>query len=180
MKHIPQFRKTNHQEQSEIMDSESKNFHEMVGNVRSRLADLEAQMLDAQIEINKLLDLMDDENDIGNTEEPLNETSPTPSFTEVHEESVASSKGDDYHPENTVLQLIKEYMERRIGWQAATWLDSLELMEFTDQEIILCTDSEFRQHIIKSRLGDYIKDAITELFGYDAAIIIILHRDGTR
>lgn len=163
----------------QVVENESKEFHRTADRVSSCLSDIESIIIDTRAGLKKLLDVMDEESDIAGREEQQDRAYSTISVADEREEAVLPSKGDECPTKSSVLQLIREYVLKRIGWQAETWFEGLELTFFSDQKIILCTNTDFKQHIIMCRLGDYIKDAINESYGYDVDLEIILRQDGT-
>ena len=54
----------------------------------------------------------------------------------------------------------------------STWFDDAQVIELTDDHLIVHTSSEFRQDVIVRRFKDQIQDALQELFQSDAKVLI--------
>lgn len=67
------------------------------------------------------------------------------------------------------------YMENLLSADViSTWFDDAEVVELTEQRLVLCTPSEFRKDIIENRCAIYIKDAMKELFQMDIELKVLL------
>ena len=55
----------------------------------------------------------------------------------------------------------------------STWFDDTELLELTDQKLVLFSPSTFRKDMIVSRCSVYIKDALKELFDMDLELVVL-------
>ena len=63
------------------------------------------------------------------------------------------------------------YLEERLGAVAVSaWFDDAEVVELTDEKLILYTSSDFRRDIIRRRCTEYIQDALKEVFSSDAKL----------
>ena len=68
---------------------------------------------------------------------------------------------------------VLSYMEERLGDIAvSTWFDDAEVIELTEDHLILYTPSAFRQEIIRNRCTDYVQDALKEVFNSNAKLIV--------
>ena len=68
---------------------------------------------------------------------------------------------------------VLSYMEERLGDIAvSTWFDDAEVVELTEDHLILYTPSAFRQEIIRNRCTDYVQDALKEVFNSNAKLIV--------
>ena len=66
------------------------------------------------------------------------------------------------------------HIENRMGAAAAsTWFDDAEVVEITEQQLILYTPSPFRKDIILRRCADYIRDALQELFDKNLELVVL-------
>ena len=64
-------------------------------------------------------------------------------------------------------------MEERLGAVTiSTWFDDAEVVELTEEHLILYSSSDFRREIIKNRCTEYIEDALKEIFHSDAKLIV--------
>jgi len=55
----------------------------------------------------------------------------------------------------------------------STWFDDTEVLELTDQKLVLFSPSTFRKDMIVSRCETYIKDALKELFDMDLELVVL-------
>ena len=68
---------------------------------------------------------------------------------------------------------ILNYLEERLSSvTVSAWFDDAEVVELTEEHLILYTASEFRQEIIRKRCTDFIRDALKELFDSDAKLLV--------
>ena len=56
----------------------------------------------------------------------------------------------------------------------STWFDDAEVVELTEQKLVLCSSSEFRKDIIERRCTPYIQDAMRELFQMEVQVQVLL------
>ena len=64
-------------------------------------------------------------------------------------------------------------MEERLGAvTVSAWFDDAEVVELTDDQLILYSSSDFRREIIKKRCTEYIQDALKEIFNSDAKLVV--------
>lgn len=55
----------------------------------------------------------------------------------------------------------------------STWFDDAEVVELTDQKLVLYSPSEFRKDIIETRCATYIQDAMQELFDMKVEVQVL-------
>ena len=55
----------------------------------------------------------------------------------------------------------------------STWFDDAEVVDLTEQKLILCSPTEFRKEWIERRCIPYIKDAMKELFQMDVDVQVL-------
>ena len=55
----------------------------------------------------------------------------------------------------------------------STWFDDTEVLELTDQKLVLYSPSSFRKDMILSRCTVYIQDALKELFDMDLQLQVL-------
>ena len=65
------------------------------------------------------------------------------------------------------------HMEERLGAvTVSAWFDDAEVVELTEEHLILYSASDFRREIIRRRCTDYIQDALKDIFNSDAKLIV--------
>ena len=65
------------------------------------------------------------------------------------------------------------YLEDRLtSTIVSAWFDDAEVVELTDEKLILYSPSELRREIITRRCADHIQDALKELFNSNAKIVV--------
>ena len=65
------------------------------------------------------------------------------------------------------------YLEDRLtSTIVSTWFDDAEVVELTDEKLILYSPSELRREIITRRCAEHIEDALKELFNSNAKIVV--------
>ena len=68
---------------------------------------------------------------------------------------------------------VLSHMEERLGAvTVSAWFDDAEVVELTEEHLILYSSSDFRREIIRKRCTDYIRDALKEIFNSDAKLIV--------
>lgn len=68
---------------------------------------------------------------------------------------------------------VMRHMEERLdGTTLAAWFDDCEVVELTEEHLILYSPSDFRRDIILRRYSPYIQDALKEIFSSDARLIV--------
>ena len=65
------------------------------------------------------------------------------------------------------------YLEDRLSSvTVSTWFDDAEVVELTEEHLIIYSPDEFRRDMIRRRCADYIQDALKEIFDSDAKLIV--------
>ncbi len=65
------------------------------------------------------------------------------------------------------------YMEEQFGAiTISTWFDDIEVVDLTEDNLILYSPTEFRREIITTRCGVYIQEALQTLFNSDAKLLV--------
>ena len=68
---------------------------------------------------------------------------------------------------------ILNYIEECLGAvTVSAWFDDAEVVELTEEHLILYSPSDFRREIIARRCTSYIQDALKEIFKSDAKLIV--------
>ncbi|MBQ2893458.1 MAG: chromosomal replication initiator protein DnaA [Oscillospiraceae bacterium] len=68
---------------------------------------------------------------------------------------------------------VLSHMEERLGAvTVSAWFDDAEIVELTEEHLILYSASDFRRGVIRSRCTDYVQEALKELFGSDAKLLV--------
>ena len=66
------------------------------------------------------------------------------------------------------------HMEARLTPQVvSTWFDDTEILELTDQKLVLYSPSTFRKDIILRRCTGYIKEAMQEIFQMNVEVEVL-------
>ena len=69
---------------------------------------------------------------------------------------------------------VLAYMENRLtATVISTWFDDAEVVELTEQKLVLYSPSEFRKNIIETRCMPHLKDAMQDLFQMDVEIQVL-------
>ena len=65
------------------------------------------------------------------------------------------------------------YLEERLSAiTVSAWFDDAEVVELTDEHLIIYSPSDFRREIISRRCTEYIQDALMEIFQSTAKLIV--------
>ena len=68
---------------------------------------------------------------------------------------------------------VLSHMEDRLGTvTVSAWFDDAEIVELTEEHLILYSGSDFRREIIRRRCTEYIQDALKEIFSSDAKLLV--------
>ena len=68
---------------------------------------------------------------------------------------------------------ILGYLEEKLtSVTVSAWFDDTEVLELTENNLILYSPSDFRRDIIRARCTDYIQDALKEIFNSDAKLLV--------
>ena len=64
---------------------------------------------------------------------------------------------------------VLNHMEERLGSvTVSAWFDDAEVVDLSDEHLILYSSSDFRREIIRSRCTVHIEDALKEIFNSNA------------
>ena len=72
-----------------------------------------------------------------------------------------------------VWSRVLSYLEQNYPSVAVTFFDDTEVVEVTDQKLVLYSPTEFRKEMIQNRYGSYIQEAMMELFRSDIQLIVL-------
>ena len=65
------------------------------------------------------------------------------------------------------------YLEERLSAiTVSAWFDDAEVVELTEEHLIIYSPSDFRREIISRRCSEYIQDALMEIFQSNAKLIV--------
>jgi len=68
---------------------------------------------------------------------------------------------------------VLNYMEERLGSSTMlTCFDDAEVVELTEEHLIIFSPSDFRRDLIRRRYNSFIQDAMKEIFNSDAKLIV--------
>ena len=68
---------------------------------------------------------------------------------------------------------VLQHMEERLdAVTVSAWFDDAEVVELTEEHLILYSSSDFRREIIRRRCAEYIHDALKEIFNSDAKLLV--------
>ena len=68
---------------------------------------------------------------------------------------------------------IYGYMEEQLGnVVVSTWFDDAEVVELTEEHLILYSPSDYRREVITKRYSIYVHEALKEIFDSDAKLIV--------
>ncbi len=68
---------------------------------------------------------------------------------------------------------VLSYLEERLtNITVSSWFDDAEVVELTEEHIILYSPDEFRRGIIRNRCTAYIEDALKEIFQSNAKVVV--------
>ena len=68
---------------------------------------------------------------------------------------------------------VLSHMEERLGSvTVSAWFDDAEVVELTDEHLIIYSGNEFRREIIRRRCTEYVQDALQEVFQSNAKLIV--------
>ena len=69
---------------------------------------------------------------------------------------------------------VLTYMESLLtDTVVSNWFEDTEVVELTDQKMVLCSHDTFRREIIEARFVPYIQDAMRELFQKQVEVIVL-------
>lgn len=79
---------------------------------------------------------------------------------------------------NYVWAKVIGYMENKLGAAAAaTWFDDAEVVELSENKLVLYSPSPFRQDMIRQHCVPYIQDAMQEIFSMSVQVEILGEQD---
>lgn len=68
---------------------------------------------------------------------------------------------------------VLRYVEDALGDIATSaWFDDAEVIDLTEDQLIIHSSSEFRREIIARRCTQYVQDALKEIFNSDAKLVV--------
>ena len=68
---------------------------------------------------------------------------------------------------------VLNYLEERLTTiTVSTWFDDTEVVELTEEKLILYSPDEFRRTAIQTRCADHIHDALQEIFHSNAKLVV--------
>ena len=69
---------------------------------------------------------------------------------------------------------ILRYLEKQLTEPVvAAWFDDAEVVELTDNRLVLCSPSPFRREIIQNRAAEHVKSAMKELFDSNVELLVL-------
>ena len=73
---------------------------------------------------------------------------------------------------------ILGYMEQRLTEiTVSAWFDDAEVMEFSNDKLVLYSPSDFRRDVIRNRAAQYVKAAMKDLFDMDITLEVLGDED---
>ncbi len=73
---------------------------------------------------------------------------------------------------------VLTYMENLLtDTVVSNWFEDAEVVELTDQKLVLCSHDDFRREIIETRFVSYIQDAMKELFQKTVEVKVLSEAD---
>jgi len=68
---------------------------------------------------------------------------------------------------------VLSHMEERLGGvTVSAWFDDAEVVELSEEHLIIYSGNEFRREFIQRRCTQYIQDALKEIFNSDAKLVV--------
>jgi len=68
---------------------------------------------------------------------------------------------------------ILSFLEERLSAiTVSAWFDDAEVIELTEEKLIIYSPDEFRQGMIRNRCAEYIHEALQEIFQSDAKLVV--------
>ena len=69
---------------------------------------------------------------------------------------------------------VLSFVESRLGAiTVSAWFDDAEVVELSEDQLIIYSPSDFRREIIRNRAGAHIQDALREVFSSDAKVVVL-------
>ena len=73
---------------------------------------------------------------------------------------------------------VLNYLEQRLTEiTVSAWFDDAEVIEFSDNRLVLYSPTEFRRGMIMTRTADIIKEGVREMFGLDISLTVLGDED---
>ena len=69
-----------------------------------------------------------------------------------------------------ILNFLEEHMD---AVTVSTWFDDVEIVELTEEQLVIHSPLEFHREIIASRYAGHIQDALKEIFNSDARLVVL-------
>ena len=69
-----------------------------------------------------------------------------------------------------ILNFLEEHMD---AVTVSTWFDDVEIVELTEEQLVIHSPLEFHREIIASRYAGHIQDALKEIFNSDAKLVVL-------
>ena len=69
---------------------------------------------------------------------------------------------------------VLSFVESRLGAiTVSAWFDDAEVVELSEDQLIIYSPSDFRREIIRNRASAHIQDALQEVFSSDAKVVVL-------
>lgn len=69
---------------------------------------------------------------------------------------------------------ILSYLEERLSAVTVSgWFDDAEVVELTEEQLVIYSPSDFRRDWIRRRCAEYIQDGLKEIFNSDARLVVL-------
>ena len=77
-----------------------------------------------------------------------------------------------YSPDYVWAKVVSYLEERLTSVTVSAWFDDAQVVELTEEKLVLYSPSEFRRGVILRRYTDYIQDALKDIFDSDAKLVV--------
>ena len=78
-----------------------------------------------------------------------------------------------YSPDYVWAKVLN-YLENQLtAIPISAYFDDAQVIELTEEKLVLYSPSEFRRNTIIQRYTDYIQDALKEIFNSDAKLVVL-------
>ena len=77
-----------------------------------------------------------------------------------------------YSPDYVWAKVVNYLEERLSALTVSAWFDDAQVIELSEDQLILYSPSEFRRGIIMRRYADHIQDALKEIFDSDTKLLV--------
>ena len=68
---------------------------------------------------------------------------------------------------------VLSHMEERLGSiTVSAWFDDAEVVELTEERLVIYSPDEFRRSMIRNRCAEYIHEGLREIFHSDAKLVV--------